>query len=517
MFQLTAWSAPPMLVILLTGLTVHRLTGNRNIPGVMGVQWLLVGVLIWSMAQLAGTLVFDLSLKVIAHVFEHLGKVIIPVAWFVFTLTFSNNRIKISSTALMLVSFTPFLTMLLVVTNDMHQLVWLNAELTSIGGYVGFAMEPGPWLSIISIYAYGLVLAGTAILANTLNQSRHLIKPLIAVITAPLIVSGFTLMNDMGFGPIPGVSLAPLALTIGVFVLRAGVLSPGLLADRPVLRHHVVEQLTDMVVIIDSEARVLDLNPAAARGLAIQVNTQLDDELQLPAFSELIRTNRSNIEITIGDQAYDVQSNALSDRQLDDGTDQQPERVLVFRNITERRKAETALHNAKEELQTQAHTDPLTSLYNRRYFMQRLTEEAERLRRHNNLLSVLIFDLDHFKKVNDNFGHDVGDEIIKMVARKTIKATRLTDVAARLGGEEFAMLLPETDREGAVKLANRLRKSIAGAQVITKYKQQVTITASIGIATVNRIGDNLDSVLNLADKALYRAKDSGRNMVCVAD
>jgi len=107
-----------------------------------------------------------------------------------------------------------------------------------------------------------------------------------------------------------------------------------------------------------------------------------------------------------------------------------------------------------------AHTDALTGLYNRRIFMQRLEEEIERVKRHNSTLSVLLFDLDHFKKVNDTYGHDVGDAVLQTVATTTSDVKRVTDVAARLGGEEFGVLLPETDQEGAVQVANRLRQSI---------------------------------------------------------
>ena len=190
--------------------------------------------------------------------------------------------------------------------------------------------------------------------------------------------------------------------------------------------------------------------------------------------------------------------------------------MLVFRDVTERRKAEHELQRATSDLRRAAHTDALTGLFNRRIFMERLEEEAERVSRHGSALSVLLCDLDHFKKVNDTYGHDAGDSVLKGVAEVAEDVKRITDVVARTGGEEFALVLPETGHDGAKKLANRLRQAIEEMEVTTSTGQRIKITASIGVATVSKIGKNVDVFLRDADLALYRAKDTGRNRVCFA-
>ena len=159
--------------------------------------------------------------------------------------------------------------------------------------------------------------------------------------------------------------------------------------------------------------------------------------------------------------------------------------VLVFRDVTTRRQTEQALRNAQLELERLAHTDSLTGLYNRRLFMQRLREEAERVNRHNGCLSILLFDLDHFKQVNDRFGHETGDRVLQSVARAANDVKRVSDITARIGGEEFALLLPETDREGAMRLAHRLRAAIESARTPDPAGDPVSVTASIGVATVS--------------------------------
>ena len=146
--------------------------------------------------------------------------------------------------------------------------------------------------------------------------------------------------------------------------------------------------------------------------------------------------------------------------------------------------------------------------------MQRLEEEVERVRRHGKALSVLIFDLDFFKLVNDTYGHDTGDVVLVAVARLATEAKRMSDVAARLGGEEFALLLPETDQQGAVQLAQRLRSSIEKNLYLSTSGTPVKVTASIGVATATAEADEIEKLLSLADRQLYRAKNNGRNRVC---
>ncbi len=513
MFQVTPWSTLPLIVIFLAAWTMASLKTKNDIPGTRAVKWLLIGAIVWSAAQFLRTLVTDLELKVFTLQLEMIGKQIVPTAWFIFTITYANNKSAMSQRALVILSVLPVTTLLLTFSNSYHHFIWASTGLTSFGNFVGVDLHPGPWFIVISIYAVSLVMSGTVIAVHKLSQSRGRAISIVSLILVPVIVCIVTITQDAGLGPVQGIDLTPLGLIVGALLLRSGVLNAGLLTAKRVRRHTVFERLSDMIVIVDQQANVLDYNDAAKRGMKIQsAPGESYPRLELPVLLEMIRTHGQRTELTIGERAYDVHATSLSEAgQPDSG-----ERALVFRDVTQRRKTERALQEAKKNLQTQAHTDPLTGLYNRRFFMQRLAEEGERLRRHHNTLSCLLFDLDHFKKVNDTYGHDTGDAVLRMVSRMTNQATRITDVAARIGGEEFAMLLPETDAQGAINLANRLRLSIANSEVIAN-NQRVKVTASIGIVTVNRVGDNLDALLGMADKALYRAKDGGRNMVCVAN
>jgi diguanylate cyclase (GGDEF)-like protein len=298
-------------------------------------------------------------------------------------------------------------------------------------------------------------------------------------------------------------------------VLDHGVLRYGVLDALPVVRDRVVEILRDGVVVVDDRGAIIDINHSALAlfhtGHEQIFESNICDFVTTVELTDLIGRLEKGLEITLEGRAYDISSSLL------DETDPQSDVVLVFRDITTRREAERDLRNAQQELVQLAHRDSLTGLHNRHFFMQRMEQEIERVRRHGSSLSVLIFDLDHFKNVNDTYGHEMGDRVLKSVADASIGVKRITDVAARIGGEEFALLLPETDRDGAMKMAHRLRESIEETTTSHPTQPSVMVTASVGVATVSQASKDVENVLRSADEAMYEAKNLGRNMVCFAD
>jgi diguanylate cyclase (GGDEF)-like protein/PAS domain S-box-containing protein len=168
---------------------------------------------------------------------------------------------------------------------------------------------------------------------------------------------------------------------------------------------------------------------------------------------------------------------------------------------------------AHEELERRAYTDYLTGLANRRHFLEQAESELVRTLRYGRELSILMLDVDRFKQVNDTYGHKVGDIVLQRLSTVCRATLRNIDVAGRMGGEEFAVLLPETGNEQAMDAAERLRAAIAAAQVTLASGLPLRFTASIGVATLGEKDANVDMLLNQADQALYRAKSEGRNRV----
>jgi diguanylate cyclase (GGDEF)-like protein len=187
--------------------------------------------------------------------------------------------------------------------------------------------------------------------------------------------------------------------------------------------------------------------------------------------------------------------------------------LLAFAN-----QAAVAIENSRlfEQMGQMAVVDPLTGLYNRRHFYELGEIEIERARRYSSPLSLLMIDLDHFKNFNDTFGHAVGDKVLQEASKVTGSTLRKIDIPGRLGGEEFVVLLPETNEQNGLIVADRLRNAISSIRIPIEDGDSLSVTASIGLASLNATHANLQSLITSADIAMYKAKENGRNRVEIA-
>lgn len=191
-----------------------------------------------------------------------------------------------------------------------------------------------------------------------------------------------------------------------------------------------------------------------------------------------------------------------------------PELLARVRTHLELKHTKDQLKESLMELEQIATTDPLTGVPNRRYLLAFAEKEISRARRYKCDLSLLIMDIDHFKQVNDTYGHAIGDDVLKLVAQTTVKGLRKEDCFGRFGGEEFVILLPHTETRFALEAAQRIRQTIADLS-FTVAGKQLSISVSIGIASYQPSDCNLDALLKRADDALFEAKRRGRNRVLV--
>ncbi|MFI5306897.1 MAG: diguanylate cyclase [Polyangiales bacterium] len=194
------------------------------------------------------------------------------------------------------------------------------------------------------------------------------------------------------------------------------------------------------------------------------------------------------------------------------------ERELLARlhNLLRLKRMHDQISKARQRLATLAIQDDLTGLYNYRYLHTRMNEEFKRAERYREPLSCIMVDVDHFKDVNDRHGHDAGDQALREVSVRLLKAVREVDVVARYGGEEFLLVLPSTNFSGALSVAERVWRAVGTENVALPRNAAERITVSVGVAVYpSRDIKTKDQLLKAADRALYQAKHEGRDRICV--
>ncbi|MGK0440934.1 MAG: diguanylate cyclase (GGDEF)-like protein [Pseudohongiellaceae bacterium] len=195
---------------------------------------------------------------------------------------------------------------------------------------------------------------------------------------------------------------------------------------------------------------------------------------------------------------------------LRSSTDKVEKVAIIVYDVTATALSQNGLEEAKEELLILSRTDKLTGLNNRGYWEERLNDEFSRNKRSKEPVSVVMLDIDHFKKINDTYGHSVGDDAIRYISKELLSQAREVDICGRYGGEEFTVIMPNTNIEGAKVFCERLRESVA-ANVLKSDGHEVSYTISLGICEISEGGDSAHTWLVNADKALYEAKETGRN------
>lgn len=513
--QLTPWALPPLAAILLALRDWDFLWSRRRESGTQALLVLVAAVGVWGLLDALTVMGASHPVQATANRLAYLPASLAPMAWAWFALEQADRSRSLLRWPMVLLGLaTAGFVALALDPGASRWLVEHRAQSASPEGVTGLLVTHGPahwfWLAVRT----GAVVGGTWVLTKNLAGSageRWLTVPTVAAALAAVLA------------PLAQLTLAPGAewtdvssagFALGAALLRHGVVRRRLRNLGPVDRDLVLDRLRDPLVVLDGRGRIVDLNKAAQEALGLRSYGDVPLELgtlwargPAPAGTPppLIVTERSP-----GDpRTYEVTVTRLST----DGA--RGRTALLLRDVTVRERMQRDLHMANAALERLAREDALTGLANRRRFMEVLKQELERVGRYGHPLAVVMLDLDHFKAVNDTHGHGAGDAVLREAARALRSVCRDVDLAARLGGEELALLLPETDAAGARVVAERARERIAGVAHETSEGRTFRVTASFGVAAA-RPGASSESVLHAADEALYRAKAAGRNQVAMA-
>ncbi|HEX9647208.1 MAG TPA: diguanylate cyclase [Alphaproteobacteria bacterium] len=289
-------------------------------------------------------------------------------------------------------------------------------------------------------------------------------------------------------------------------------------ADQGHLRA-VLNTMLDGLVITDDRGIVQVFNPACERLFGYRAEDVLGRDVSLLVAEPHRRKHREYVDSyrTTGEPNIIGRQREV-EAQRHDGTVFPVSISIGEAEVDGRRFFIGVVHDLTQEvlLRRDATIDPLTGALNRRDFLAKGTAEVTRARRYGRVCTLLMLDIDHFKVVNDRYGHAAGDEALRRFTAACKEILRENDIFGRIGGEEFAVILPETKLSGARKLAERLRRRTAEIE-IANSGQRFTFTVSIGVAQLAKSDNDIDKFLKRADRALYAAKERGRDRVVVAD
>lgn len=476
----------------------------------------MLAVAVWTISTGLGMLAQSTAANFVWLSIRMAAVVSVPVFWFVFAARYAERDAWLNRPRYLLLAIVPAISFLLMATSPWHEVFLVSIEYIRSGPFLIDAVWVlGPWFWVHFIYSYLLILSGDLLI---LQKGLDLFSTLRYQALLLLLGTIFPILTNINyvFHLLPQLSvnydslgffLSGVAFFLALYGFRLFDISP-------IARQFLVDGMSDAMLVFDNRSRLVDSNPSARRLFPLAseraIGTGADHIFAMQPFliGMLAIDHADQAEIQLerdGEIEYfDVRLSTLTERENLVG------RMLVLRNITEAR----LLQQSLEEM---AITDPLTGLFNRRQFEILGRQELERTRRYGQPFSVMIFDLDTFKQINDVHGHQVGDEVLKVVALLLRNTMRRSDMCFRYGGEEFTALMPATGAEEARKAAERLRHAIA-ISTVEWEETQIHFTISIGVSIyAGDENEDFDQLVARADRAMYVAKRAGRNRVSVAE
>lgn len=410
-----------------------------------------------------------------------------------------------------LILLIPFSTLLLSLSNDLHHLMYRSVYLRPNEDHPLADMIAGPWYIIHGSYTFAALLLGICLLLWYWIRTKWVYwKQIVTLLMGNLLPMLASFLYLIGVSPM-GMDPVPIVMCFTSALYFWAILSSNLFVLAPIARERVFESMRDGVLVVDTENRIVDYNAAArsmiaaldASSIGKSITDFLDDTYQ----SQIAPTSDHLIEIELDWMNQEGKQFRICSTPLVKGKGVLAGRTIVLNDITEQKQLE-------EKLTQLAFTDGLTKIYNRIYFMDKSSKLLEDSRDRKRPFTLFLFDIDFFKKINDTYGHSVGDQAICHLVSICKGLLEPNHVLARFGGEEFIVSLPDLSMEAAGRLAEQIRSAIESSPLQCEAGQ-IGITASFGVAQAMD-SSTLDTIIHQADQALYAAKNGGRNAVHLA-
>ena len=488
-------------------LVIYALTVKTNFSGIRTFVWMCIFSSIYTFG-----FAFELASDSLAEAkfwiaVEYLGMPYVAPCSLMLVLHYVNLERYLTRRTIGALLAIPAITSLMVATNDWHHLFYQSVYVRDNSSTVLIDVVIGKWYIVHGSYTFACLLAGGLILIRHWRRTYRIqMATILATLYIPMLGSLFYLLGQSPYGMDP----VPIIMSFTSTLYIGAILSTGMLRVSPIAREKIFETMRDAVLVLDREGRIGDYNLSAARllpglgegtlGKPLSILTIPEIEQAIPA-TESLAAQEFKLERTIQEQLrhYQVRISPLLSRKSE-----LIGRTIIFTDVTE----QMTLHNKLQRLAT---TDGLTQLYNRTHFMELASRMLVSSIQANAPFAVILFDIDHFKQINDSYGHDTGDAALRHVAAVCRALLRGGDLFARYGGEEFVVALSGVSPEGAALLAERLRRAIENAP-FAAGSGQLSMTASFGVC-IRETESELSVLVQQADQALYVAKRNGRNQV----
>ncbi len=463
---------------------------------------------------------------------EYIGITLAPTVLLMMVLAYSGRQQWLSPLTILLLLSVPILTILLAWSNEYHQWIWVDLQAIPVESIYIADFTPGKWYWINIGSVYLMLSTSVVILIRTYIRASRLYRRQIRLILAgamvPIVAHLVYMATLMANLPLININWQAYAMAISALIMTWGVLNYQLFNIGPVAHHAIFESMEDSVVVLDTQDHIADLNPAAQRTLGWNPTEvvgrfvgELLSEAQRDTVWQYADQRSARAEITAESRVYDMSISPLLGR-----NGKIAGRLIALRDVTSRKQAEIELRLAHErsqaqfveisslqrKLRQQAVRDPLTGLFNRRYLGEVLEQELTKKADEETPVSIAIMDIDHFKIINDTYGHKAGDLMLQALGEMLHSHTRKSDIVCRYGGDEFVIIFFGTFLSDAQHHVEQLRSTFEKLRVpFEQVNLQATLSA--GIAAYAGHDQTGQTVLQAADKALYAAKESGRNRI----
>ncbi len=500
---------------------------RRKAPGVVALMVFMAGVVIWTWTYSLSWLFPGWPQNHFWLDATYLGVVIVPTAMFVFAMQVNYLDQWITKKTLALLAVEPALTLIILWTDRFHGLFFAGKRaLVSTDIFEG-----GVWFWFNVVYIYLLVIIGLYVIFRGFLQAKGIYRQQHGLILAgaliPVLVN---LLRFFGLKPFPGLDLTPIVFSVQGLFYTIGMFRFSIFDLVPVARETLLETMPEGLLVVDNRWRVVDINQSALSLLEQERSAVIGASISIvlrswPELEEVIkrgdRVPASYQVQYLNDRFMGINITPLFDKQ-----NHITGRLVTGQDITRQLEIETRLEEVNQQLrdqlqeiktlqatlEQQAIRDPLTGLLNRRFFEEAIQKEVAHARRKKQAITILILDIDEFKRVNDTYGHAAGDAVLEALGSTLNQQTRVEDFAVRLGGEEFLILMTEMRLDQGMKRAEEIRSLIEDLKIEFEGAL-IQVTVSIGAAEYPSSSTSMRDVMRKADQAMYRAKFKGRNQI----